>query len=79
VFLASPFLDFVRERMVFQRYAKRTIETYLYWIKFFILFHKKQHSPVYLAGSVKPDPQCVRYRKNLPQTAGHKTIAVGCR
>ena len=41
--MASPFLDFVRERMMLQRYAKRTIETYLYWIKFFILFHKKQH------------------------------------
>lgn len=41
--MASPFLDFVGERMMLQRYAKRTIETYLYWIKFFILFHKKQH------------------------------------
>lgn len=41
--MASPFLDFVHERMMLQRYAKRTIETYLYWIKFFILFHKKQH------------------------------------
>ena len=41
--MASPFLDFVRERMMLQRYAKRTIETYLYWIKFYILFHKKQH------------------------------------
>ena len=26
-----------------QRYAKRTIETYLHWIKFYILFHHKQH------------------------------------
>ncbi len=26
-----------------QRYAKRTIETYVYWIKFYILFHHKQH------------------------------------
>jgi integron integrase len=41
--MTSPFLDFVRERMVLQRYAKRTVATYLYWIKFFILFHKKQH------------------------------------
>lgn len=39
----SPFLDFVSEEMYKRRYAKRTVETYLYWIRFFILFHKKQH------------------------------------
>jgi len=41
--MASPFLEFVREQMHVLRYAKRTIETYLYWIRYFILFHKKQH------------------------------------
>lgn len=25
------------------RYSKRTMSTYLYWIKYFILFNKKQH------------------------------------
>ncbi len=41
--MTSPFLQFVEERMRVQRYAKRTIETYLHWIKFYILFHHKQH------------------------------------
>jgi len=41
--MASPFLAFVRERMMVQRYAKRTIDTYIYWIKFFILYHQKRH------------------------------------
>ena len=40
---SSPFLQFISEEMYTRRYAKRTVETYLYWIKFFILFHKKQH------------------------------------
>lgn len=40
---SSPFLQFVAEEMYKRRYAKRTVETYLHWIKFFILFHNKQH------------------------------------
>ncbi len=41
--MASSFLQQVADYMRTRRYAKRTIETYLHWIKFFILFHKKQH------------------------------------
>ena len=40
---SSPFLQYVAEEMYKRRYAKRTIETYLHWIKVYILFHKKQH------------------------------------
>ncbi|GAB2924571.1 integron integrase [Rheinheimera gaetbuli] len=40
---SSPFLQYVAEEMYTRRYAKRTIETYMHWIKFFILFHKKRH------------------------------------
>lgn len=40
---SSPFLQFVAEEMYKRRYAKRTVETYVHWIKFFILFHNKQH------------------------------------
>lgn len=40
---SSPFLQYIAEEMYTRRYAKRTVETYLHWIKFFILFHKKQH------------------------------------
>ncbi|WP_286261984.1 phage integrase N-terminal SAM-like domain-containing protein [Thalassotalea atypica] len=32
----SPYLRFVAEQMRARRYAKRTIETYIYWIKGFI-------------------------------------------
>lgn len=39
----SPFLNQICERMVTLRYAKRTIETYLYWIKLYILYHGKKH------------------------------------
>ena len=40
---SSPFMQFIAEEMYTRRYAKRTVETYLHWVKFFILFHKKQH------------------------------------
>jgi integron integrase len=40
---SSPFLQYIADEMVTRRYAKRTVETYLHWIKFFIIFHKKQH------------------------------------
>ncbi|NVK43919.1 MAG: phage integrase N-terminal SAM-like domain-containing protein [Oceanospirillaceae bacterium] len=42
----SPFLQSVEDYMRVQRYSRRTIETYLYWIKFFILFNGKQHPSV---------------------------------
>ncbi|MGD9661095.1 MAG: integron integrase [Porticoccaceae bacterium] len=39
----SPFLKSIEDFMHVQRYSRRTIDTYLYWIKFFILFSDKQH------------------------------------
>jgi len=40
---ASPFLRSVQEYMLVRRYSLRTIKSYLYWIKYFILFNQKQH------------------------------------
>lgn len=39
----SPFLSAISEQMRLRRYAKRTIETYCYWIKAFIIFADKKH------------------------------------
>ena len=39
----SPFLQSVESFMLSKRYSRRTVETYLYWIKYFILFNDKQH------------------------------------
>lgn len=39
----SKFLSDVEQQMMTLRYAKRTIETYIYWIKLFILFSGKRH------------------------------------
>lgn len=41
--MPSPFLNSVTEMMRLKRYAKRTIETYQYWIKAFINYHHQQH------------------------------------
>ncbi|PWI32695.1 integron integrase [Vibrio albus] len=39
----SPFLNYIIEFMYARHYAKKTIESYLYWIKLYIVFHNKQH------------------------------------
>jgi len=39
----SPFLQSVESFMRMRRYSRRTISTYLYWMKYFILFNNKQH------------------------------------
>jgi integron integrase len=42
----SPFLESVEAFMRVHRYSRRTIDSYLYWIKLFILFSGKQHPSV---------------------------------
>ncbi len=41
--MKSVFLTYVKEQMWTKRYAKRTIESYVYWIKGYINFNKKKH------------------------------------
>jgi len=41
--MSSVFLDYVNEQMWTKRYAKRTIESYIYWIKAYINFNGKKH------------------------------------
>src|SRR5690606_20213438 len=49
----SPFLQQVSDEMIRRRYAKRTIQTYLHWIKRFILFHQKRHPETMGDGEVE--------------------------
>jgi hypothetical protein len=44
---SSVFLNGIIEYMQVRRYAKRTIETYIHWIKQYILFNHKQHPDPY--------------------------------
>lgn len=39
----SPFLNEIHDFMMVRRYSKRTIKTYITWIRDFINFHGKQH------------------------------------
>ncbi|MGL5344834.1 MAG: integron integrase [Plesiomonas sp.] len=39
----SPFLASIYEMMLTQRYAMNTVTAYIYWIKFYIRFHKLSH------------------------------------
>ena len=42
--MASPFLQYIAEFMYARHYAKRTVESYVHWIKMYIQYNKKQHS-----------------------------------
>ncbi|BDX03156.1 hypothetical protein MACH16_19040 [Marinomonas pontica] len=40
---SSPFLNFIRQELRLRGYSLKTEKSYLYWIKYFIRFHKLQH------------------------------------
>jgi len=40
---SSPFLNSISDFMSVRRYSKRTVKSYLYWIKYYIVFHQKRH------------------------------------
>ena len=44
--MSSQFLIYIKEQMWVKRYAKRTIESYIYWIKAYINFNKQKHPNV---------------------------------
>ncbi|MEO9507911.1 MAG: integron integrase, partial [Nonlabens ulvanivorans] len=41
--MSSPYMNYIAEQMRLKRYAKRTIQSYTYWIKAFINFNNKSH------------------------------------
>jgi len=41
--MSSPFLQHISEQMRLKRYAKRTIQSYVYWIKAYINFNDQRH------------------------------------
>ncbi|HEY0963555.1 MAG TPA: site-specific integrase [Pseudomonadales bacterium] len=49
----SPFLDALSRHMLAHHYGQRTIDSYLYWIRFFIRFHNKTHPQEMGATEVK--------------------------
>jgi hypothetical protein len=48
----SPFLQSVESFMRVRRYSKCRMSSYLYWLKYFILFNDKQH-PKYLGDALR--------------------------
>ena len=39
----SPFLQSISDFMAVRRYSKRTISSYIYWIRYFIVFNDMRH------------------------------------
>lgn len=40
---SSPFLESISHYMAVRNYSKRTIKSYLYWIRYYIVFNRKRH------------------------------------
>ncbi len=51
--IASPFLQSISDYMAVRRYSKRTIQSYLYWIRYYIVYHDKRHPREMGAGEVE--------------------------
>lgn len=49
---SSPFLETVYRHMLAHHYGNRTVDSYLYWIRFFIRFNNKRHPQDLGAGEV---------------------------
>ncbi|GLS91474.1 integron integrase [Psychromonas marina] len=64
--MESPFLNAIAENMRMRRYAKRTIESYLHWIKAYIFFNQKKHP------TLCHDPEVERF---LSYLANQKKVA----
>lgn len=39
----SPFMEELRRHMLMRRYSSRTIDSYLYWVRFYIRFSDRRH------------------------------------
>ncbi len=48
----SPFLDALARHMLAHYYGKRTVDSYIYWIRFYIRFHDRRHPKDMGAGEV---------------------------
>lgn len=70
----SPFLKSVEDFMRAQRYSRRTISAYLYWIKFFILFCDKKHPAVLGDDDIKRFLTFLATERNV--SAGTQALAL---
>ncbi|MFT2112464.1 integron integrase [Marinomonas sp. 2405UD68-3] len=62
---SSPFLNFIRNELRLRGYSLKTEKSYLYWIKYFIRFHKLQHPHNMGAEEVKTFLSFLAVEKNV--------------
>lgn len=69
--MKSKFLSSISEKMLMKRYAKRTVESYIYWIKAFIIFNEKSHPKYCHNNEVEAFLSYLTNSKNIaPKTQG---------
>ena len=39
----SPFMQDLAQKMLMRHYSKRTVDSYCYWIRYYICYHGKRH------------------------------------
>ncbi len=64
---SSPFLDSISDFMAVRRYSKRTIKSYVYWIRYFIVFSEMRHPT---------EMGAIEVEKFLTHLAVEKTVSV---
>ncbi|MGH1439839.1 MAG: integron integrase [Cellvibrionaceae bacterium] len=61
----SPFLESIREQIRIRHYSMRTEKTYLYWIRYFIVYHQKKHPETMGATEVTEFLSYLSHQRNV--------------
>lgn len=63
--MSSPFIDSIRRHLRARNYSKRTEQTYVYWILYFIRFHQKVHPSTLADESVSQFLEYLAIERNV--------------
>ncbi len=70
----SPFLNEVQAHLATRHYSPRTQKAYLYWIKYFILFHHKRHPAQMGAREVSEFLSFLAVQKNVAASTQNQAL-----
>ena len=68
-------LDILRDKIIFKGYSRSTEKTYLYWNKYYILYHNKKHPKEMGKAEIEEFLTHLAVDKNVSATTQDKRIA----
>ena len=74
--MASAFIQSIRDHLRARHYSKRTEETYVYWILYFIRFHNKVHPSTLGGEAVKQFLEFLALKHNEVRDLNSSTAQV---